>query len=182
LLYVVKFCIFPLFLRTGFLSSLERHVLLSLVCNRRWPESRSVGVTCYWLNVVLMYHLSGDAVCFVHFLGTILTVGDAVQTNLPISIQHSHLVLSSQVPIYMLSTMLAAVPLFHWPCPGRLPSSMAPPLPCPISNPLTVMGRYIGDVKYPEVYPAEIDLFEIFGEKFISLGQCFHHGDVVLAI
>jgi hypothetical protein len=111
LLYVVRFCIFPLFLRTGFLSLLERHVLLSLVCHRRWPESRSVGVTCYWLNVVLMYHLSGDTVRFFQFLGTILTVGDAVQTNLPIAIQHNHLVLSSQVPIYMLSTMLAAVQL-----------------------------------------------------------------------
>jgi hypothetical protein len=44
------------------------------------------------------------------------------------------------------------------------------------------MGRYIGDVKDPEVYPAAIDLFEIFGEKHFSSGQCFHHGDVVIAI
>jgi hypothetical protein len=44
------------------------------------------------------------------------------------------------------------------------------------------MGRYIVDVKDPELYPAAIDLFEIFGGKLISLGQCFYHGDIVLAI
>jgi hypothetical protein len=110
-LYVVRSFIFPLFLRTRILSLLQRHVLLSLVCHMRWPESRSVDVPCYWLNVVPMYYLSGDMVCFVQHLGTILTVGDDVRASLPIAIQHSHLVLSSRVPISMLSTMLAAVEL-----------------------------------------------------------------------
>jgi hypothetical protein len=58
-----------------------------------------------------MYRLSGGTVCFVQRLGTILTVGDDVQANLPIAIQHSHLVLSSRVPISMLSTMVAAAEL-----------------------------------------------------------------------
>jgi hypothetical protein len=77
-LSVARFCIFPLFPRTGFLSLLRQHVMLSLVCHMRWPESRSIDVLCYWLNVVLMYHLCGDTVCSVQRLGTIMTVGGAV--------------------------------------------------------------------------------------------------------
>jgi hypothetical protein len=109
LVYVARFCFFPLFLRTRFLSLPQHHVLLLLVCRRQWPELRNVDVPCYWLNVVPMYHLSGGTVCFVQRLGTIVTVGDAIQANLPIVIQHSHLVLSIRVQISMLSTMLAAV-------------------------------------------------------------------------
>jgi hypothetical protein len=45
-----------------------------------------------------------------------------------------------------------------------------------------VVGGYIDDVKEPKVYPAAIDIFEIFGGKLFSLGQCFHRGEVVLAI
>jgi hypothetical protein len=44
------------------------------------------------------------------------------------------------------------------------------------------MSRYIGDEKDPYVYPAPVDLFEIFGGELISLGQRFHHGNVILAI
>jgi hypothetical protein len=40
-----------------------------------------------------------------------LTVGGAVQANFTIAVQHSHLVLSSRVPVSMLSTRLAAVEL-----------------------------------------------------------------------
>jgi hypothetical protein len=110
-LFVVRFYIFPLLTQTGIFSLLQRHVLFSLVYHMQWPESRSVDVPCCWLNAVPMCRLCGDAVCFVQRLGTIMTVCGAVRASLPIVIQHSHLVLGSQVPISMLSTMLAAVEL-----------------------------------------------------------------------
>jgi hypothetical protein len=44
------------------------------------------------------------------------------------------------------------------------------------------MCSNIGYVEYLEIYPAAIDLFEFFCSTFFGLGQCFHHGNVVLAI
>jgi predicted RNA-binding protein with RPS1 domain len=58
-----------------------------------------------------MYHLNDDTVCYVQRLDTILNVGDAVQANLLIYVQHSHMVLSIRVPVSMLSTELAAIEL-----------------------------------------------------------------------
>jgi hypothetical protein len=66
-------------------------------------------VPCYTLSVVPMYHLNGDTVCYVQRLDTIMTVGDAVQANLPTSVQHRHMLLSSRVPVSMLSKRLADV-------------------------------------------------------------------------
>jgi hypothetical protein len=37
-------------------------------------------------------------------------------------------------------------------------------------------------VKDPKVNLAAIDIFEIFGGQIASLGQCFHHGDVIPVI
>jgi hypothetical protein len=111
LLSVARFCVFPLFPQTGILSLLQRHELFSLVYHMWWPESISVTVPCCWLNDVPMCRLFGDTVCFVQRLGTILTIGGAVRSSLPVAIQHSHLVLGSRGPISMLSTMLATVEL-----------------------------------------------------------------------
>jgi hypothetical protein len=44
---------------------------------------------CYGLSVVPMYHLKGGAVCCVQSIGTIPNVGDAVQANILVAIQHS---------------------------------------------------------------------------------------------
>jgi hypothetical protein len=85
--------------------------MLSLDCRTRWPESCTLDVPCYRLNVVTMYHLNGYTVCYVQRLNTILTVGDAVHANLPMAVQHNHLVLSIRVPVSVLSTRLAAVEL-----------------------------------------------------------------------
>jgi hypothetical protein len=111
LLSVARFCLFLLFPRTGILSLLQWHELFSLAYHMWWPESRRVTVPCCWLNDVPICPLCDGTVCFVQRLGTILTGGGAVRASLPIAIQHSHLVLGSQGPISMLSTILAAVEL-----------------------------------------------------------------------
>jgi hypothetical protein len=58
-----------------------------------------------------MYHLNGDTVCYVQRIDTILNFGDAVQANLLIAVEHSHLVLSSRVTVSMLSKRISAVEL-----------------------------------------------------------------------
>jgi hypothetical protein len=58
-----------------------------------------------------MYHLNGDTVYYVQCLNTILTVGDAVQANLLMAVQHNYMVISIRVPVSMLSKRLAAVEL-----------------------------------------------------------------------
>jgi predicted RNA-binding protein with RPS1 domain len=53
-----------------------------------------MGYFCAGLAVGGLSHFSGGTVCFVQRITTILTVGDAVQANIPIAIQHGHLVLN----------------------------------------------------------------------------------------
>jgi hypothetical protein len=44
------------------------------------------------------------------------------------------------------------------------------------------MRSNVGYVNYSEVYPASIDFFKLFCSELFSLGECFHHNDVILAI
>jgi hypothetical protein len=44
------------------------------------------------------------------------------------------------------------------------------------------MRSNVGYVKDTEVYPALVYFFEFCCSEFFSLGKCFHHNDVILAI
>jgi hypothetical protein len=41
---------------------------------------------------------------------------------------------------------------------------------------------YIGNVEDSKVYPAAIEFSKIFHRKVASLGQCFHHGNIILTV